>query len=352
MNKYLSLACVSLAALSLLGCGGGSAASTPPPTVVVTPPPPPLQSSDLPAPPAPPAGDDFHPEGKGWVRVWSDEFDGDSLDPAKWEKEVACWGGGNDERQCYTDRDRNVEVINGLLRLVAYPEVFTGPEFGQERADRGRQITQQYTSGKVRTRGLADWKYGRFEARIKLPTGQGTWPAFWMLPADDVYGGWPLSGEIDIMETVNLGAACSVCEGSAIENRSSGTLHFGSAFPNNTFKGDENPLPGTFDDYFVFAAEWGEGQVNWFVNGELFQTQTDEDWFTDSVSKDENPNAPFDQSFYLMLNYAVGGNYPENTNEMTFDPESFPSQLLIDWVRVYQCEFDGTTGTACMQDPI
>jgi len=93
------------------------------------------------------------------------------------------------------------------------------------------QITQQYTSGKVRTRGLADWKYGRFEARIKLPTGQGTWPAFWMLPADDVYGGWPLSGEIDIMETVNLGAACSVCEGSAIENRSSGTLHFGSAFP-------------------------------------------------------------------------------------------------------------------------
>jgi len=127
-----------------------------------------------------------------------------------------------------------------------------------------------------------------------------------MLPADDVYGGWPLSGEIDIMETVNL----------------------------------------------VFAAEWGEGQINWFVNGELFQTQTDEDWFTDSVSKDENPNAPFDQSFYLMLNYAVGGNYPENTNEMTFTPESFPSQLLIDWVRVYQCEFDGTTGTACMQDPI
>jgi len=103
---------------------------------------------------------------------------------------------------------------------------------------------------------------GRFEARIKLPTGQGTWPAFWMLPSDEVYGGWPLSGEIDIMETVNLGAACTECGSSTIENRSSGTLHFGSAWPNNTFKGDENPLPGTFDDYYVFAAEWGEGQIS------------------------------------------------------------------------------------------
>ena len=351
MKLYFYCVLLPLSAIGLLSCGGSSA-STPLPPAVVSPPPPPVQVTTLPAPEAAPAGGDFHPRDKGWVRVWSDEFDGNSLDPAKWEMEVSCWGGGNDERQCYTDRTRNVEVVNGLLRLVAYPEVFTGPEFAQDRSNRGRQITQQYTSGKVRTIGLADWKYGRFEARIKLPKGQGTWPAFWMMPADDVYGGWPLSGEIDIMEAVNLGAACTNCGNSATENRSSGTLHFGSAPPNNTFKGDDNPLPSGTDAYHVFAAEWGEGQINWFVNGELFQTQTQTDWFTDSVSKDDNPNAPFDQNFYLMLNYAVGGNYPENTNERRFNAASFPSQLLIDWVRVYQCEFDGTAGTACMQNPL
>ncbi len=332
-------------------CGGGSASSTPsPPPVVTAPTPPPFQ--ELPPPEAAPAGPDYHPSDKGWVQVWGDEFDGDTLDPTKWAAEVSCWGGGNNERQCYTERTRNVEVVNGLLRLVAYPETFTGPEFAQDRSNRGGQITQNYTSGKVRSLGLADWTYGRFEARIKLPTGQGTWPAFWMMPADDVYGGWPLSGEIDIMEAVNLGAACSNCEGSTTENHSSGTLHFGSEFPNNTFKGEENTLPGAIDDYYVFAAEWGEGRINWFVNDTHFQSQDISDWFTDTVSKDENPNAPFDQSFYVMLNNAVGGNYPENTNERRFEEGSFPNQMLIDWVRVYQCEFDGTTGTACMADAI
>ena len=354
LRNNVALILALIAAIGLYGCGGSAASPSPvtPAPVAVTPPPSPVEFTELPAPAPAPEGDDFHPDDKGWVRVWSDEFEGESLDPTKWQKEVACWGGGNSERQCYTDRKRNVEVVNGLLRLVAYPETFTGPEFAQDRADRGREITQEYTSGKVRTIGLADWKYGRFEARIKLPIGQGTWPAFWMLPADDAYGGWPLSGEIDIMEAVNLGASCSVCEDSSIENRSSGTLHFGSAFPNNSFKGTENPLPGTFNDYFVFAAEWGEGRINWFVNGALFQTQTNTDWFTDSVSKEENANAPFDQNFYLMLNNAVGGNYPENTNERSFDPASFPNQMLIDWVRVYQCEFDGTAGTACMQESL
>ncbi len=352
--NYLSAQSIGLLTLilALTACGGGSASSPPPPPppVVTTPPPPPFQ--ELATPEAAPEGPDYHPAEKGWVRVWSDEFDGDTLDPAKWAAEVSCWGGGNSERQCYTERKRNVEVVNGLLRLVAYPEDFTGPEFPQDWPSRGGQITQNYTSGKVRTLGLADWKYGRFEARIKLPTGQGTWPAFWMMPAESVYGGWPLSGEIDIMEAVNLGAACSNCEGSTTENRSSGTLHFGGQRPDNVFKGEENTLPAAIDDYYVFAAEWGEGRINWFVNDVHFQSQDISDWFTQAVSKEDNPNAPFDQSFYVMLNNAVGGTYPEDVNERRFEPASFPNQMLIDWVRVYQCEFDGTTGTSCMADAV
>ena len=305
---------------------------------------------ELPAPDSPPNGPNYHPQDKGWFSVWSDEFDGTDLDRTKWEVEESCWGGGNNERQCYTDRTRNVEVVNGLLRLVAYSETYTGAEFGQEQADRGRQITQNYTSGKVRTLGLENWTYGRFEARIKLPAGQGTWPAFWMLPQDNQYGTWPLSGEIDIMEAVNLGANCTDCENSTTENRSSGAIHFGSPFPNNTFVSTANTLPDAIDDYHVFAVEWGEGRINWFVNDVLFQTRQSNEWFTDAVSKAENPNAPFDQDFYLILNLAVGGNYPENTNEQSFNPNSFPNQILIDWVRVYQCDFDGSDGLSCMQD--
>lgn len=344
------------AALSLSACGGGGGGgggSTPGPPVTVTPPPPVVTTfTPIPAPAAAPAGPDYHPADKGWFAVWSDEFDGDTLDSTKWEEEISCWGGGNNERQCYTNRTRNVEVVNGLLRLMAYEETFTGPEFPQDWVNTGGQITRQYTSGKVRTIGLADWKYGRFEARIKLPKGQGTWPAFWMLPADSKYGTWPLSGEIDIMEAVNLDAACTNCEGSTTQNISSGAIHFGAERPNNKFISSEVTLPNGTDSYHVFAVEWGEGRINWFVDDVLFQTRTHADWFTDTVSKAENANAPFDENFYMMLNFAVGGNFPEDTNEGRFDPASFPDQMLIDWVRVYQCEFDNAPATSCMQDPV
>ena len=350
--KGTSCLVLTATALTLTGCGGGSGASSNAPIVPAAPSPPPAPAfAELPAPATPPAAmQDYHPAGKGWFQLWSDDFDGSALDPTKWAPEVSCWGGGNNERQCYTDRTRNVEVVNGLLRLVAYGETYTGPEFPQDWPDRGRQITQQYTSGKVRTLGLADWKYGRFEARIKLPQGQGTWPAFWMMPADSKYGTWPLSGEIDIMEAVNLGAACTDCENSTTENNSSGAIHFGSAIPNNQFVTAETPLPKGIDDYHVFAVEWGEGRINWFIDDVLFQTRTSQDWFTDSVSKDDNPNAPFDENFYLQLNFAVGGNFPENTNEGSFSPASFPDQMLIDWVRVYRCDFDNAPATSCMQD--
>lgn len=349
--KALYITAASILVVGLQACGGGSSRTvTPQATTLPTTPPP---FTELAPPSIPPTGPDYHPTNKGWFLAWSDEFNGNELDTANWEIEVSCWGGGNDERQCYTDRERNVEVVNEVLRLVAYPETFTGPEFPQNFPDRGSQITQNYTSGKVRTIGLHDWKYGRFEARVKLPQGQGTWPAFWMMPANSEYGTWPLSGEIDIMETVNLGANCTDCGNSEVENRAVGSLHFGSLSPNNQYINAKMALPGGeagLDNYHVFAVEWGEGRFNWFVNGELYQTRTADDWFTDAVDKTENENAPFDKNFYLMFNFAVGGNYPENTNENRFESDSFPSQLLIDWVRVYQCEFDGTSGLSCMQD--
>ncbi|NNE58312.1 MAG: glycoside hydrolase family 16 protein [Hellea sp.] len=351
--KKLPILLMTAGLLGVSSCGGdGGSSAAPPPsgggsgggtgggTIV------------LPIPPPAPDGDDYHPEGAGWVPAWSDEFDGSEIDRTKWEVEVSCWGGGNDERQCYTDRSENIEIINGLLRLKAYPETFTGPEFPQGWPDgRGGQITRQYTSGKVRTREIADWTYGRFSARMKLPKGQGTWPAFWMLPADNIYGGWAASGEIDIMEAVNLGALCNDCDGNAGENRSSGALHFGGEWPNNRFEADKWTLQGgdeAADQYHVFAIEWGEGRMNWFVDGVKLYTIDSESWYSDTVDKADNPYAPFDQDFYLMFNLAVGGNLSEGNNQGGFDVDSYPNEVLVDWVRVYQCEFDGTTGRNCM----
>ena len=270
-----------------------------------------------------------------WKLVWSDEFDSTVLDRTKWMPETSCWGGGNNEKQCYTDRPDNIQVRDGLLKLVAKPEPFTGLAMPQDFEDRGAEVTQPYTSGKIRTKSLASWTYGRFEARIKLPQGQGTWPAFWMMSEHDVYGGWPLSGEIDIVESVNLGAQCSDCEGSDIENRSIAALHFGKTWPNNQFKSAKPKLEDV-TGFNTYAVEWSEGQIDWFVNDNKVFSLTSEQWFSSAVSKEINPHAPFDQPFYLMLNLAVGGNLSVSQNEKLFDPNSYPNALVVDWVRVYE----------------
>lgn len=291
------------------------------------------------------------PDNKGWVFVWGDEFAGAVLDRNKWEPEVSCWGGGNNEHQCYTDRPENIRIEDGVLKLIARPERFRGPSLPQGVEDRGPNVTRDYTSGKVRTRNKASWKYGRMSARIKLPKGQSTWPAFWMMPEDDVYGSWPLSGEIDIMEAINLGAACDDCDDSDVEIRTSGALHFGKTWPDNEFVTQSRSLENlrAIDEFHEFALEWGEGKMNWFVDGELFFTATTDDWYTTSVSASENANAPFDQAFHLMFNLAVGGRYPDMNNEKKFNPSSFPNELWVDWVRVYQCKADQETGRACLQ---
>src|SRR3989442_3945191 len=125
----------------------------------------------------------------GWELVWSDEFDGRTLDASKWEFEVNARGGGNNELQYYVTN--NARVKNGLLFIEARKEHYTGPAG-----------TRDYTSSRLRTRLKGDWKYGRFDIRAKLPRGRGMWPAIWLLPTDEAYGGWPNSGEIDIMELI------------------------------------------------------------------------------------------------------------------------------------------------------
>ena len=345
-NTKLSLCA---AGLLLAGCGGGSSSTSTSNPAVVTPPTPPVVTAPTspPVPAAAPNGPDFHPAGKGWALKWSDEFDGAALDADKWSSVTECWGGGNDEKQCYTDRVDNVDIINGLLRIVALEESFTGPN----NANDPTQRTQPYTSGKILTQGLADWTYGRIELRGKLPEGQGTWPAFWMLGGSGVYGDtWPLYGEIDIMESVNLGARCDECTGTDGENRTSSALHFGNNFPDNRSTGDKTTLnsqANPADDYHVWAIEWGEGIIKWFLDGELYSTKTKNQWFTSAAP--ENENAPFDASFYLIINLAIGGNFPEPLNTTGIANSSLPNQLLVDWVRVYQCEEDPETGLACME---
>ncbi|RIJ17201.1 glycoside hydrolase family 16 protein [Henriciella mobilis] len=282
-----------------------------------------------------------------WETVWFDDFDGDSLDRERWAPEESCWGGGNNERQCYTDRPANIQVEDGILRLIARKETYTGPLRADQHGSEERE--QPYTSGKIRTRGLADWTYGRFSARMKLPEGQGTWPAFWMMPSASIYGRWPLSGEIDIMEAVNLGTPCEDCP-TGIENRTSGAAHFGDVPPDNTYlflkiPGETPESPA--DEWRVYTLEWGAGEMQWLVDGEVFMRLDADDWYTGSANADGRPYAPFDQPFYLMLNLAAGGNLPEKSNEAGFDPDSFPAELLVDWVKVEQCAGDLETGLSC-----
>jgi beta-glucanase (GH16 family) len=237
--------------------------------------------------------------------VWQDEFNGETLDYSKWEAEVNAFGGGNKELQIYTDRKENVRVEDGCLVIEVRRD--NAGVSGTER---------EYSSGRVRSKNRGDWKYGRIEVRAKLAEGAGVWPAIWMLPTDDQYGGWAASGEIDIVEVKGQEP-----------NKVLGTLHYGGHYPKNKLTGDEFVLPsGSFADSFhTFAIEWTEGRIDWLVDDVHYQTQTK--W--DSVGG--SYPAPFDQRFHLLLNLAVGGHFVGPTNEQTV----FPQQMQIDYVRVY-----------------
>ena len=240
-----------------------------------------------------------------WQLVWSDEFDGTALDPTKWDPQIGTGcpglcGWGNEELQYY--RAENATVADGVLTITARREDFDDAE---------------YTSARLRTKGRADWRYGRFEIRARMPIGQGLWPAFWMLPTDSPYGGWAASGEMDIVEY--LGQEPDIIHG---------TIHHGGEWPENTKTGADYVLDeGDFhSDFHTFAFEWEPDELRWYVNGTLYQTLNE--WWS---SKGEYP-APFDQRFHLVLNMAVGGVWPGNPDETT----TFPQEFVIDYVRVYQ----------------
>ncbi|MGJ8692309.1 MAG: family 16 glycosylhydrolase [Thalassotalea sp.] len=322
-----------LSAASLIGCGGGVETKTNPTKVD------PLQ----------PVSD--------WQMVWSDEFDSATIDDKKWTHEVNCDGGGNNEKQCYTNSAENSFIADGKLNIVAMPAA--------EGADK------PYTSARLITRYKADFKYGRFEMKAKLPSGQGSWPAFWMMPTDETYGGWPRSGEIDILETVNLKA---VNDEGVEENSIHGTLHYGKGWPDNSHSGQAYSLPdgvNPADDFHTYAVEWQEGEIRWYVDNYLYATQRQSQvrynskdqavglshrgWFAeyyDIISGDLTTHwdkAPFDQEFFMILNFAVGGDWPENVNNLGIDASAFASgqSFEIDYVRVYQCQQNPDTGKGC-----
>ncbi|HEX5793982.1 MAG TPA: glycoside hydrolase family 16 protein, partial [Rheinheimera sp.] len=251
----------------------------------------------------------------------------------------------NNELQCYTNRPQNAYLDSGVLHLVALQETFTGAALNEDDPayNPHQRKTLPYTSARLRSKGKGDWLYGRFEIRAKLPRGQGSWPAIWMLPTDWHYGRWPLSGEIDIMEAVNLGTVSD--EPSALaderERRVHGTLHYGKPAPDNVYSGKSYKLPdgqSPADAFHTYAIEWQAGEIRWYVDDVLYATQRSSDWYTATryTRDDIGPHAPFDQRFHLLLNLAVGGNWAGNVNEKGVDANAYPQSLQIDYVRVYQ----------------
>jgi beta-glucanase (GH16 family) len=263
--------------------------------------------------------------------VWADEFEGEAIDPSRWEHEVNCWGGGNNEDQCYVADPKNSFIQAGALHIVALDDSPSGAEGGGSGSE--QIVSKGHSSARLRTKGKADFQYGRIEARMKLPFGQGVWPAFWMLPTDEVYGGWALSGEIDIMEAVNLNP----------DNEVHGTLHFGGAWPENTSQGTSTtPSSPAWETSHLYAVEWEEGEIRWFVDDEHYATQTE--WHTQAAAFP----APFNQDFHIVLNLAIGGNWPGPPDAST----TFPQSLIVDYVRVYACSLDVDTGHGCgSKDP-
>lgn len=297
----------------------------------------------------------------GWVLAWQDEFDGETIDLSKWDLEENCWGGGNHESQCYTRRrDRhplaNAFLREGVLHIVARKERHTAaasPDgLGKATA------TLPYTSARLRTKHRQEWTFGRFEVRARLPRGQGSWPAIWMLPTGSPYGAWAGSGEIDIMEAVNLGTpsdAPGVAPGTP-ETRVHGTLHYGRTPPGNVHTGTWHRLPGganPADDFHVYALEWDAGEIRWYVDGVHYATQRADGWWSQLRKHgrwtDAPPGAPFDAAskYHLLLNLAVGGDWAGKVNATGIDEAAFPQAMLVDYVRVYRCDAGRADGRGC-----
>ncbi|HXF95312.1 MAG TPA: family 16 glycosylhydrolase [Gemmatimonadales bacterium] len=239
-------------------------------------------------------------ERPGWRLVWHDEFDGPAVDTTKWTWDTGGGGWGNAELQYYTRRPENARIQDGRLIIEA----------------RREQVGDYtYTSARLKTQGRprGSWTFGRFEARIRVPRGQGLWPAFWMLGRNITEVGWPDCGEIDVME--NIGREPAVVHGTVHGPGYSGAEGVGRAF--------ELPAGAFADDFHVFAVEWEPGAIRWYVDDSLYQTLSPRDLPGPWV---------YDHPFFLILNVAVGGHWPGNPDETTV----FPQTMQVDYVRVYQ----------------
>ncbi len=238
--------------------------------------------------------------------------------------------------QCYTSAAENAYLKDGYLNITALKKTTQGPgKFDDDPAynPQDTSITRDYSSARLRSKNKGDWRYGRMDIRAKLPQGQGIWPAIWMLPTASVYGAWPLSGEIDIMEAVNTNAAGA--------NAIYGTLHYGNPWPNNKYTGaNTSPTKPIWQEFHTYSVEWEAGEIRWYVDNNHYATQAQSGWFTAATSK---AGAPFDQAFHMILNLAVGGEWPGSPNAQT----TFPQTMQVDFVRVYQCPQDSETGKGC-----
>ena len=239
--------------------------------------------------------------------VWSDEFDGTGLpDPSKWgyDQGDGCPGNcgwGNNELQYYTtNKTENARVENGHLIVEARKE---------------RTLTRDYSSARLVSKNKGDWTYGRMVIRAKVPSGRGVWPAIWMLPTDWIYGGWPASGEIDIMEFVGY-----------MPDSLFGSVHterFNHVAGTQVTKGIYSTTLSS--DFHEYSIEWDEQNIRFYFDGQLYQT---------FVNRNEGSGAwPFDRNFHMILNVAVGGNWG---GKMGVDTSIWPQRMEVDYVRVYQ----------------
>lgn len=244
--------------------------------------------------------------------VWHDEFDGSagaSFDRVKWAADTGGKGFGNQERQFYTTRAENVALDgHGHLVITARSE----PASSAYECWYGKCL---YTSTRLKTQGLFAQRYGRIEARIRIPRGQGIWPAFWMLGRDISAVGWPQSGEIDIME--NIGREPAIAHG---------TLH-GPGYSGAGGIGRADTLSrGNFaDDFHIFAIAWRPNEIRWYVDGRQYHRMTPADLPTGT-------KWVFDHPFFLLLNVAVGGGWPGDPDASSI----FPQQMVVDYVRAYR----------------
>lgn len=230
---------------------------------------------------------------KSWKLVWSDEFDYQGLpDSTKWGNEVGFIR--NNELQYYTDnRIENSVVKDGQLMLIGVREQYDSAD---------------YTSASITTDGRHSWTYGKMEARMRLPKGQGIWPAFWMLGQNIHNVGWPACGEIDIMEHINS------------QDTLYGTLHW----HNEKHVSSGAIIPCTVNEYHNYSIEWDSDSIKWFLDGSKYHSVE----IRDSI----NSTSEFHKPHYIIFNLAIGGNWPGSPDKTTL----FPDTVFVDYVRVYQ----------------